>query len=108
MPSDRSRDDAEGSTPREADSDTSDFDEEALYRTVRQAVQDAILDAVGVIVLVAVGGALAFVGASVLLRTATESGLSIPFLAAGVWLLAIGFYVVGSTLGVVQPVRDWV
>ena len=84
------------------------LDEEALYRTVRQAVQDAILDAVGTIALVTIGGALAFAGASLLVRTATASGLPVALLAAGVWMLAIGLYVVGSTLGVVQPVRDWV
>ncbi|WP_435116036.1 hypothetical protein [Halolamina sp. C58] len=103
MPSDRSRDDE----PDSRTVDATDLDQEALYRTVRQAVQDAILDAVGTIALVTVGGALAFAGASLLVRTATESGLSIGFLAAGIWLLAIGLYVVGSSLGVVQPVRDW-
>ncbi|WP_053947940.1 hypothetical protein [Halolamina sediminis] len=104
MPSDRSRDDESDSRTAV---DVSDLDQEALYRTVRQAVQDAILDAVGTIALVTVGGALAFVGGSLLVRTATESGLSIGFLTAGIWLLAIGLYVVGSSLGVVQPVRDW-
>lgn len=83
------------------------FDQEALYRTVQAAVEDAILGAIGTVLLVGVGTVIAFVGISFLLRTATGSGFSVPVLAAGVWLLAIGFYVVASTLGVVQPVRDW-
>jgi hypothetical protein len=92
--------------PRETDGGPG-FDQEALYRTVQAAVEDAILGAIGTVLLVGVGTVIGFVGLSVLLRTLTESGFSIPVLAAGVWLLAIGVYVVGSTLGVVQPVRDW-
>ncbi|QKY19155.1 hypothetical protein B4589_001715 [Halolamina sp. CBA1230] len=94
--------------PSDHDNEQPDFDQEALYRTVRQAVQDAILDAVGTIALVTIGGAVLLAGASVLLRTATEQGFSVPVLAAGVWMVAIGLYVVASTLGVIQPVRDWV
>lgn len=107
MPSEPSRTSDDADVPVEADGDASGFDEETLYRTVRQAVQDAILDAVGTMLLVVVGTALALVGGSALVRTATAGDLSIPVLAVGVWLVAIGFYVVGSTLGVVQPVRDW-
>ena len=94
--------------PSDHDNEQPDFDQEALYRTVRQAVQDAILDAVGTIALVTVGGALAVVGGSFLVRSAFEYGVSAPTLAAGVWMVAIGLYVVASTLGVIQSVRDWV
>lgn len=93
--------------PLATDGGAPGFDEEALYRTVRQAVQDAILDAIGTVLLVAIGSALALVGGSFLVRTAFETGVSAPALALGVWLVAVGFYVVASTLGVVQPVRDW-
>ena len=103
MPSDHTTDEP----PSGAAGRDPGFDEEALYRTVRRAVSDAIIDAVGTIVLVGIGTGIGLVGASFLLRAATERGLPVPALAAGVWLVAVGFYLVASTLGIVQPVRDW-
>ncbi|NHX36592.1 MULTISPECIES: hypothetical protein [Halolamina] len=107
MPSESPRSDDDRSVPSDPTDAAAGIDQEALYGTVRRAVEDAILDAVGTMLAVAVGTAIGIAGASFLLRTATDSGLSVPVLAAGVWLTAIGFYVVASTLGVVQPVRDW-
>jgi hypothetical protein len=105
MPSDAADSDAAERSP-ETDGGPG-FDQEALYRAVQAAVEDAILGAIGTILLVGVGTVIGFAGLSFLLRTVGEGGLSVLPLAAGVWLLAIGVYIVASTLGVVQPVRDW-
>jgi hypothetical protein len=84
------------------------FDEAALYRTVRTAVEDAILDAVGTVLLVLVGTVIAIAGGRLVVSGAFGSTVALAPVAAGVWIVAIGVYIVTSSLGLVAPIREWV
>ncbi|MFB6353283.1 MAG: hypothetical protein ABEJ92_04285 [Halobacteriales archaeon] len=79
------------------------FDEVALYGVVRKAVEDAILGAVGTILLVGVAFVLVVVGATAAFRTPSPAGV-----ASGVGVSLLGLYLASSTLGLVPPMREWI
>lgn len=78
------------------------FDEVALYGVVRKAVEDAILGAVGTILLVGVAFVLVLVGATTAVRTPGLGGVLFGSAAA-----LFGLYLAGSTLGLIPPAREW-
>ncbi|MBX0322081.1 hypothetical protein EGH21_03445 [Halomicroarcula sp. F13] len=73
-----------------------------LYRIVRLATEDAILGAVGTLLLSGVGVVLFLVGGSAFLGA---DGFGAMVLAAVVALG--GLYLTAATLGVIPPARDW-
>lgn len=79
------------------------FDPDALYRVVRAAVTDAMLDVVGTLLLVGLGFVLVAIGGNALINAASVAGG-----AVGVGIVAVGLYVVAATLEVIPPVREWV
>lgn len=107
MPAESSTSDRDAESAPAATDGGTGFDEAALYRTVRTAVEDAILDAVGTLLLVVVGTAIAIAGGRFVVSATFGSTVALAPLAAGVWIVVIGVYVVTSSLGLVQPVREW-
>jgi hypothetical protein len=97
-------DSGETSNPVNADPDPPDpgFDEVAMYRVVRKAMGDAILGAVGTILLVGVAFVLVGVGASVAVQGSGGTSLAI-----GVAVILFGLYLAGATLELIPPVRHW-
>lgn len=71
------------------------MDEGTLYLVVRRAVEDAILNVIGTLLLVGVALLMIWVGAMVAVRTPSTGGL-----VAGTIAILIGLYIGGSTLGV--------
>ena len=102
------------SSPADDDSvDTSDgpqatggsvaqLSEEELYAVVRVATEDAVLGALGTLMLVGIGIVLASWGATLLL-----SATPLPA-AIGVVLVLFGAYLALSSLRMIPPVREWV
>lgn len=78
------------------------FDEVAMYRVVRKAMEDAILGAVGTLLLVGVAFVLVLTGASI----AVQGGRG-PSIAIGVVVALFGLYLAGSTLELIPPIREW-
>jgi len=87
--------------PRADDVSELGFDPDALYRVVRAATKDALLDVVGTILLLAVAIVLVAIGAGGLL-----SG-SAPSVAVGAVLVVVGCYIAAATLELVPPIREW-
>jgi len=78
------------------------FDEAAMYRVGREAVEDAILGVLGTLVLVGIGFVAVWVGGTALVHSQTP-----PSMAFGVLAIAFGFYLAASALGVVPPACEW-
>ncbi|MFB6143363.1 MAG: hypothetical protein ABEJ30_08505 [Halorientalis sp.] len=78
------------------------FDEAAMFRVVRAAVKDAMLDVIGTVLLVAI--AVVVVAAGV---QAAAFGVSPATTAVGVLVALFGVYLAAATLGVIPPARDW-
>jgi hypothetical protein len=78
------------------------FDEVAMYRVVRKAVEDAILGAVGTILLVGVAFVLVGTGASIAIQAGGWTGVAI-----GAAVTLFGLYLAGATLELIPPVREW-
>ena len=93
------------SPPTESTDDTG-FDEQALYRVVRSAVEDAILGVLGTLLLLAIAAFFVWVGGAMLLAAA-EAGLTLN-LGFGIVFLAFGLYLGAATLDLVPPLREWV
>lgn len=78
------------------------FDEVALYAVVRKATEDAILGAVGTLLLVGIAFVVVWVGITVLVSTP-----NLPGIGFGVLAILLGVYLAAATLGVIPPVREW-
>ena len=78
------------------------FDEAAMYRVVREAVEDAILGVLGTLMLVGIGFVAVWAGGTALVQSQT-----LPSIAFGTLAIAFGFYLAASSLGVVPPAREW-
>lgn len=76
------------------------MDEGTLYLVVRRAVEDAILNVIGTLLLVGVALLVIWVGAMVAVRTPSTAGL-----VAGSIAILIGMYIGGTTLGVVPSLQ---
>lgn len=77
------------------------LDEQALYVVVRKAVEDAIVGAVGTLLLVGVGVWLVWFGAVV-----AVSGGSPVAVAAGIAVAVIGFGLAARALDVLPPIDE--
>jgi hypothetical protein len=77
------------------------FDERALYRVVRHAVEDAILGVLGTLLLLGIAFVVVIFGARV-----AVSGSSTVAVVAGVAAVGYGVYLAAATLGVVPSVRE--
>ncbi|WP_276270797.1 hypothetical protein [Haloarcula litorea] len=95
--------DSDDPSSHEPDGGYAERTDAELYEIVRRAVEDAILGAVGTVLLVGVGVAVGGIGLSLLV-----GGLDLVRVAVGVVCLAFGAYLVAATLGVVPPAREWV
>lgn len=78
----------------------SELDEQAVYRAVRYAVEDAILAVLGTLLLLGIALVLVAAGAQI----ATQG--TPPGLAIGGGLVAYGFYIAAATLEVIPSVRE--
>ncbi|QLG28476.1 hypothetical protein HUG10_13360 [Halorarum halophilum] len=89
--------------PAETDGGTDPgFDEAALYVVVREAVEDAILGAIGTLMLVGVSFVLIGMGFTTAFETGDPAGA-----AVGALMGLLGLYVAASTLELVPPVSEW-
>ena len=78
------------------------FDEDRLYEVVAQAVEDAVISAIWTVIMVGIAVALVWVGIAVVVANPTPLGL----IFGAITILA-GFYVAGTRLDVIAPVRSW-
>ncbi|NLV13600.1 hypothetical protein [Haloarcula argentinensis] len=76
--------------------------EEELYAIVRIAAEDAVLGALGTLMLVGIGIVLIATGASALLANVTPATVLVS-----VVLIGFGVYLTTSSLGVIPPAREW-
>ncbi|WP_336336800.1 hypothetical protein [Haloarcula brevis] len=95
-PSDTSTD------PPATDGSATALSEEELYAVVRVAAEDAVLGALGTLMLVGIGVVLASWGTALLLSAKPLSA------AIGVVLVLFGAYLALSSLRIIPPVREWV
>lgn len=79
------------------------FDEAALFTVVRDAVKDALLDVIGMVLLVGVAFVLVIAGAQAALQSEALTGL-----VAGIGVTAVGLYLAAATLEIIPPLREWV
>jgi hypothetical protein len=77
-------------------------DEAALFRLVRDAVKDALLDVIGTLLLLGVGGILVVAGGQLFLSSVSQLGAVV-----GGFLVVVGLYLAAATLEIIPPVRDW-
>ncbi|MDX1748647.1 MAG: hypothetical protein R3324_22165 [Halobacteriales archaeon] len=80
-----------------------EFDEAALYTVVRAAVEDALLDVIGTLLLVGIAFVLVLAGGQ-----AVVASDSIVATLLGVAVAGFGLYLAAATLEIVPPVREWV
>lgn len=78
------------------------FDEAALYGVVRKAVEDAILGAIGTVLLVGVAFVVVATGASIATQAASQLAM-----ALGVVAVLFGLYLAAATLRIIPPAREW-
>lgn len=102
-------DEPESQRPDGSDPSTTDggvpagFDEDRMYVAVRAAVEDALLGAIGTVLLVGVGLLIVWIGFAAVLSFQTWQALLL-----GGAVIAIGLYIAATTLGIIPPIRDWV
>lgn len=93
-------------TPPTKSTDDTGFDEQALYRVVRSAVEDAILGVLGTLLLLAIAAFFVWFGGGMLLSAAsTGVGANLGF---GIVFLAFGLYLGTRTLNLVPPLGQWI
>ncbi|MEA1930147.1 MAG: hypothetical protein U9O06_01150 [Euryarchaeota archaeon] len=92
-------------TPPTESTDDTGVDEQALYRVVRSAVEDAILGVLGTLLLLAIAAFFLWLGGAMLV-SAVEAGLTLN-LGYGIVFLAFGLYLGARTLDLVPPLREW-
>lgn len=73
----------------------------ALYRVVHAAVKDAILDAIGTVLLVGLATVLVLVGVQAVLASR-----GVPTTAAGLGIVVIGLSLAASTLDLIPSVSS--
>lgn len=78
------------------------IDDATLYVIVRKAVEDAILGAVGTLLLVGVSFVLVWVGVTVALETGSPVTAALGTVGA-----LVGLYVAAATLELVPSIREW-
>jgi hypothetical protein len=79
-----------------------EIDEAALFRLIRDAVKDALLDVIGTLLLLGIACILVVAGVQLFI-----SSISQPGIAIGGVLLAVGLYLAAATLEIIPPLRDW-
>lgn len=84
------------------DGSVAQLTEDELYAVVRVAAEDAVLGALGTLLLVGIGVVLVAWGTTLLL-----SATPIPA-AIGLIFVLFGAYLALSSLRVIPPVREWV
>ena len=94
----RDTEDASGDPPRRDPG----FDEDRLYEVVTRAVEDAVLGAIGTVILVALAVGLVWIGIAVVAANPNFLGAIFGGIA-----IVVGFYLAATTLEVVPPIRDW-
>jgi hypothetical protein len=94
--------DDDSSTDLATDGSVAQLSEDELYAIVRVATEDAVLGALGTLMLVGIGVVLASWGAALLL-----SATPLPA-AIGVVLVLFGAYLALSSLRMIPPAREWV
>jgi hypothetical protein len=96
-------DDADDAQPTlEAGSVAPGIDETALFTLVRDAVKDALLDVIGMLLLLGLASVLVLVGAQLFFSSISQLGG-----AVGGALVAVGLYLAVTTLEIVPPIREW-
>ena len=73
-----------------------------LYTILRAAIEDAMMNVLGSLVLVVVGFLFAIAGAFLFI-----TGLDPVGMYVGMVIILIGFYIVAVSLGAIRPVRQW-
>ena len=92
------------SPPIDSTDDTG-FDEQALYRVVRSAVEDAILGVLGTLLLLGIAAFFAWLGGAMLV-SAASTGVT-PNLGFGILFLSFGLYLGAATLDLVPSFGEW-
>ena len=92
-------------TPPTESTDETGFDEQALYRVVRSAVEDAILGVLGTLLLLAIAAFFAWLGGAMLVSAAGAGPTA--SLGFGIVFLAFGLYLGAATLDLVPSLREW-
>jgi len=93
---------ADAADPRATDGRVAQLSEEELYAIVRVAAEDAVLGALGTLMLVGIGLVLIATGASALLTAVTPVTVLVSVVVIG-----FGTYLVASSFGVIPPAREW-
>jgi hypothetical protein len=78
------------------------IDEAALFRLIRDAVKDALLDVIGTLLLLGLASVLVLVGVQLFFSSLSQLGVAI-----GGVLVIVGLYLAAATLEIVPPIRDW-
>lgn len=91
------------SPPRDLGGASSALNEEMLYRVVRKAVKDALLDVIGTVLLVGVAFVLAVAGSQAMIWSTSILETVISSI-----LLLVGLYIAAATLELIPPIRRWV
>jgi hypothetical protein len=92
-----------GASAPEADGGTPPgIEEAALYGVVRAAVEDALLDVLGTLLLVGVAFVLVVVGAQAAAGADATAGTVLGLVVA-----LGGVYLAAATLEVIPPIREW-
>jgi len=78
------------------------FDPDALYRVVRAAVKDALLDVIGTLLLLGVALVLVLTGGQLLV-----SAISGVMVGVGAVLVLLGLYVAATALDLIPAVGEW-
>lgn len=92
-----------GQPPLEGDGGVAPgIDEAALFRLVRDAVRDALLDVIGTLLLLGLASVLVLVGVQLYLSSISGLGA-----ALGGVLAVVGLYLAAATLEIIPPLRDW-
>jgi hypothetical protein len=90
------------SGPESTDGTGPGIDEATLYRVIRTAVKDALLDVIGTLLLVGIAFVLVIAGGRAIL-----SGATTPSIVVGGVFVAVGLYLAAATLEIIPPIRVW-
>ncbi|ACV47759.1 MULTISPECIES: hypothetical protein [Halomicrobium] len=78
------------------------FDPDTLYRVVRAAIKDALLDVIGTLLLLGVALVIVAMGGQLLLAAMSEVAMVL-----GALLVLFGLYLGAATLELIPPLREW-
>ena len=92
-------------TPPTESTDDTGFDEQALYRVVRSAVEDAILGVLGTLLLLAIAAVFVWIGGAMLLAAASSA--SVLSLGFGLVFLTFGLFLAAATLDLIPSLAEW-